>query len=115
MLPGILEEPGQVIVRLTGHKNLVGVEHVLGKWFARHLVAPRHFVVNPRHPLRRGFDKAPAQGGEDLRQASTVGARKSAKPLSCRVPGKNRHSSQLAGLPLAMWTAMAMLRRQASS
>src|SRR5437660_1081059 len=61
MLTGILEDPGQIIVRLTGHKDLVGLEGVFRKPLALCLIAPRRLVIDPRHPLRRCFDEPPTQ------------------------------------------------------
>src|SRR5262245_48699454 len=61
MLTGILEDPGQIIVRLTGHKDLISLEHVFRKLLALCLIATRYLVVDPRHPLRRRFNEPPAQ------------------------------------------------------
>src|SRR5713101_2977833 len=68
MLSSILEDPGQVIVRLTGHIDLVRPEHICGERPAGCLVAAAGFMVNPRDPLRRRFDKPPPQLREETRQ-----------------------------------------------
>src|SRR5215813_2448742 len=70
MLTGILENPGQIIVRLTGHKDLVGLEYVFRKPLALGLIAARHLVVDPRHPLRRCFDEPPAEMREQVRHVT---------------------------------------------
>src|SRR5262252_5040146 len=68
MLSGVLEDPGQVIVRLTGHVDLVRTEHIVGELPAGCLVAAAGFMVNPRYPLRGRFDKPPPQVREEARQ-----------------------------------------------
>src|SRR5216683_4368269 len=67
-LPGVLEDPGEVIVCLTGHIDLVRSEHILGELPACRLVAVTSFMINPRHPLRGRFDKPPPQCRKDARQ-----------------------------------------------
>src|SRR5215468_12564896 len=66
MLTGILEDPGQVIVRLTGDKDLIGLEDVFRKRLALGLITARRLVIDPRHPLRRRFDEPPAEMREHL-------------------------------------------------
>src|SRR6266705_1011477 len=61
MLAGILKDPGQVIVCLTGDKDLVGLEGVFRKPLAFCLIAARRLVVDPRHPLRRRLDEPPTE------------------------------------------------------
>jgi hypothetical protein len=60
MLPGVLEDPGEVIVRLTGNIDLVRSENILRKLPAGRLVAVASFMVNPWYPLRGRFNKPPA-------------------------------------------------------
>ena len=68
MLSGVLEDPGQVIVRLTGHIDLVRTKYIVGELPAGGLVAAAGFMVNPRDPLRGCFDKPPPQLREEAWQ-----------------------------------------------
>src|SRR4029453_3648952 len=70
MLAGILEDPGQIIVRLTGHKDLVSLEYVFRKPLALCLIAARYLVVDPRTPLRRRFNKPPTEMREQVRHVT---------------------------------------------
>src|SRR5882724_7272980 len=92
MLSGVLEDPGQVIVRLTSHIDLVCTEHIFRKLPACCLVAAAGFRVNPRDPLRGRFDKPPPQMREEARpctheQVCNVSARQVGHTARCAWPG----------------------------
>src|SRR5215813_11685162 len=70
MLTGILEDPGQVIVRLTSHKDLIGLEDIVRKPLALCLIAARYLVVDPRYPLRRRFNEPPTEMREQVRHVT---------------------------------------------
>src|SRR5262245_21317723 len=70
MLTGILEDPGQIIVRLTGHKDLVSLEHVFRKLLALCLITARRLVVDPRYPLCRRLDEPPTEMREEVRHVT---------------------------------------------
>src|SRR5262249_16965435 len=70
MLAGILEDPGQIIVRLTGHKDLVSLEHVFTKPLDFWLIAARYLVVDPGYPLRRRFNEPPTEMREQVRDVT---------------------------------------------
>src|SRR5262247_3996536 len=57
-----------VVVYLAGDEDVVVFEDISRKNSAAGAVTDRRFAVDPRHPLRRGFDEAPAKLGKYLRQ-----------------------------------------------
>src|SRR4029453_12157135 len=70
MLTSILEDPGQIIVCLTGDKDLVGLEGVFRKPLALGLIAACRLVVYPWAPLCRRFDEPPAEMREEVRHVT---------------------------------------------
>src|SRR5262249_61187340 len=70
MRTGILEDPGQIIICLTGDKDLVGLEGVFRKPLALRLITTRRLVVDPRYPLRRRFDEPPTELREYVRHVT---------------------------------------------
>ena len=67
---GILQDSGQVIVRLTGHIDPVFAEHIVGELPALSLIGPGCFMVDLRHPLRGRFDESPAKLQEQAREVA---------------------------------------------
>src|SRR5580765_2474700 len=53
-----------VVVYLAGDEDVVVFEDIRRKNSAAGAVTDCRFAVNPRHPLRRGFDEAPAKLGK---------------------------------------------------